>query len=314
VLVLFLTLVAVANRQQILDFVHVNSYKPTSEMTAITKRASLNETGKFIFYATRPEIENSQEFNESCQRQEQGTAVLGCYQSDRIYVYNVTDPRLDGIREVTAAHEMLHAVYQRMSGDERKQVNALVEVEYEKLRNNPDFADRMAFYDRTEPGERDNELHSIIGTEVADISPQLQAHYAKYFTDRSKVLELFNGYNSVFEEIEQQAKALSTQLDALSIKIDTEMSRYNDAVKALNDKIGDFNKRATGGGFSSQAAFNTERRLLEQQVDAIAVQRAAVDADVKRYEELRVQYNDTVTTSNNLYKSIDSTLAPAPSV
>ena len=40
------------------------------------------------------------------------TAVLGCYANREISIFNVTDQRLDGIREVTAAHEMLHA--QRM--------------------------------------------------------------------------------------------------------------------------------------------------------------------------------------------------------
>ena len=283
-------------------------------MSAVAARASLNDAGKFVFYATRPAIEDSKEFNEDCERVEQGTAVLGCYVNDRIYIYDVSDERLDGIREVTAAHEMLHAVYQRMSDDERKTVDALVEAEYAKLTANPSFAGRMAFYARTEPGERDNELHSIIGTEVSDIDPALEKHYAKYFTSRAKVLELYNGYNSVFTEIENQAKALTAQLDALSAKIDTEMSQYNQQVGSLNDKIKDFNRRASSGGFSSQAAFNSERSSLQREANEVTAQRAAIDTDVKQYEQLRKQYNEIITTSSDLYKSIDSSLAPAPSV
>ncbi len=77
-------------------------------------------------------------------------AILGCYVTQRIYIYDVKDAKLDGIREVTAAHEMLHAAYERMSSSEQTKVNALLEVEYEKLRNDKDLAERMAFYARTE--------------------------------------------------------------------------------------------------------------------------------------------------------------------
>ncbi|MCA9324552.1 hypothetical protein KDA23_00580, partial [Candidatus Saccharibacteria bacterium] len=202
ILLLGLSLLIALNRQLILDYIDFATYKPDGVMSAIVQRAGLNNTGKFIFYATQPEIEEGAQFNKKCARLEEGTAVLGCYMSDKIYIYNVKDSRLDGIKEVTAAHEMLHAVYQRMSDAERKKVNDLVEAEYAKLSANPRFADRMAFYARTEPGERDNELHSIIGTEVSGINPELEIHYAKYFVDRSRILDLFNGYNSVFVEIE----------------------------------------------------------------------------------------------------------------
>lgn len=314
VLLLIASLFILLNRQWILDSIDVASYRPSGEMSAIVKRASLNETGTFMFYATKPEIDDSDEFNKNCERREEGTAILGCYDNDRIYIYNVKDARLDGIREVTAAHEMLHAVYQRMSDGEREAVDALVEAEYTKLSNDPRFSDRMAFYARTEPGERDNELHSIIGTEVDSISAELEKHYAKYFVDRAKVLALFKGYNNVFVEIDTQAKALSAQLDALSDKIDTEMADYNNAVKSLNEDIQDFNNRADSGSFTSQAAFNNERLALVRRVEDVATQRATIDSDLQRYEQLRVSYNDIVTTSNNLYKSIDSSLVPAPSV
>ena len=284
-------------------------------MATVVGKSGMNSTGTFTFYATHPEIDESGAFNKACDRKEQGTAILGCYSNDRIYIYNVTDPRLNGIREVTAAHEMLHAAYQRLSDDERKQVDSLVEAEYQKLSANPDFADRMAFYARNEPGERDNELHSIIGTEVSNVSPALERHYAKYFANRQQLLTLFAGYNSVFTEIDNQAKQLSAQLDALSSKIDTGMAAYDTAVKSLNDAITDFNQRASSpGSFASQAAFERERQSLERRVTTVSAQRAVISADVERYEQLRTQYNETVTASNNLYKSIDSSLAPAPSV
>jgi predicted nucleic acid-binding Zn-ribbon protein len=262
----------------------------------------------------RPEVDDSQTFNTKCGRTEQSTAILGCYVDDRIYLYYVTDSRLNGIKEVTAAHEMLHAAYQRMSDTERAHVNKLVEAEYQKLTTDPDFAERMAYYARNEPGERDNELHSIIGTEVANINPELEAHYAKYFTDRSKIVALHDSYDAEFTKLDKEAKALSVQLDTLSKKIDSDSALYNDEVKNLNKDISSFNKRASSGQFSSQAAFNSERQGLQQRVTAVSSLRSAINAEIDKYETLRTQYNDTVTQSRTLYQSIDSTLAPTPNV
>lgn len=309
-----LSLFVTFNRQYILDVAHFWTYQPTAQVAAIAEKSGMNDSGKFAFYATHPSLEGTQKFNEYCNRQEEGTAILGCYTNDRIYVYDVQDKRFDGIQEVTASHEMLHAVYQRLSDSDRTKVNGLVEKEYQKLSSDPSFAERMAFYARTEPGERDNELHSIIGTEVAAISPELEQHYAKYFKNRSQVLTLFQGYNQLFLAVDKQTKALSTELDALAKKIDTDMNAYNTSIKALNVDIEDFNRRAESGTFTSRALFNKERAALEQRVADLDKTRSSIDANAARYETLRKEYNDTVTVSNNLYKSIDSTLAPAPSV
>lgn len=309
-----LSLFVTFNKQNILDAFHFWTYQPSVAMATLADRAGLNDTGKFMLYTTQPSLESSQKFNSYCNRQEEGTAILGCYTNNRIYVYDVQDKRLDGIEEVTASHEMLHAVYQRLSDEERARINNLVEQEYKKLSNDPNFSERMAFYARTEPGERDNELHSIIGTEVANVSPELEQHYAKFFKSREQVLTLFNGYNGVFLAIDGRAKSLSNQLDQLAKKIDSDMKEYNVKIKALNVDIESFNARASQGAFTSQSAFERERSALEKRVAAINVERESVDATVSQYETLRKEYNETITASNNLYKSIDSTLAPAPSV
>lgn len=313
-LVLACAVFVALNRQLVLDTIHFWSYHPPSSVQAISDKVSLTDAGQFTFYAARPEVDDSKKFNEVCGRTEKSTAVLGCYVNDRIYLYNILDPRLDGIKEVTAAHEMLHAVYQRLSDSERAQINKLVEAEYEKISNDPEYADRMSYYARTEPGERDNELHSIIGVEVANISSELEAHYAKYFTDRNKIVKLHNGYAEEFKKLENRTKELSAQLNVLSKKIDADSAKYNSDVKELNSDIADFNRRAKTGAFSSQAAFNSERQALQHRVAVVGDLRTAINADIDTYESLRKQINEIVTQSQELYQSIDSTLAPAPQV
>lgn len=297
-----------------MDSVHFWTYQPTAEIQSIVQRSEFTDNGKFMFFVTRPQVERGNDFNKHCDRKEQGTAILGCYVNDRIYLFDVADERLDGIKEVTAAHEMLHAVYQRLSDDEKSKLNKLIEVEYKKMQSNPDLAERMAFYARTEPGERDNELHSIVGTEMLNISPDLEKHYAKYMNNRSKIVNLYNGYNALFLQLENETKALSANLDSLAKQIEADMAKYNTDIKTLNEDISKFNRRAETGDFASQAAFNRERSALQDRVATISATRDSINAKIAQYEQMRAKYNETVTESHTLYESIDSTLAPAPSV
>ncbi len=314
VLLIGLSIALWLNRQYIVDSISFWQYSPSTAVANITERVKLTDTGKFAFYASQPAVDGSRAFNATCDRKEENTAILGCYAANRIYIFDVQDTRLDGIEEVTAAHELLHAVYQRLSDGEKADVDRLVEAEYEKLRMDPDFAERMAFYDRTEPGERDNELHSIIGTEVGSISSAMEAHYAKYFTDRSKIVGYYAAYNKVFTELSDRAKELSTQLDNLSAEIKDATAKYNSDIKQLNADIAQFNQRASSGDFTSQAQFNAQRQALVTRVEALAQERNSVNAKIDEYNQLKDEYNNTVTQSNQLYKSIDSSLAPAPKV
>src|SRR5206468_4798185 len=144
-----------------------------------------------------------------------------------------------------------HAVYQRLNAADRTRVNALVEAEYAKLKDNADFSDRMALYARTEPGERDNELHSIIGTEVSTISPELESYYSKYFKDRQVVVKMHEAYSSQFASLSAKKTDLAAQLSALNEQIDSETRQYNVDASNLNSAIQDFNAKAASGAFGS---------------------------------------------------------------
>lgn len=302
------------NRQFILDTINFWSFTAPETIVTIKNRAMLSDSGTFLFYSTRPEVQLNQAFNSSCNRKEQNVAVIGCYANNRIYIYDVTDKRLDGIKEVTAAHELLHAVYQRLSDGERAEVDGLIESEYSKLVSDPDLADRMAFYARTEPGERNNELFSIIGTEVMTIDQKLENYYSKYFSNRKIIVELYNGYNQAFTDLDKKTSTLSSQLDTLSKRIDEQMIQYNSEVSQLSSDIDSFNKRATEGDFLSQAAFNSERQILQNRVTNLDKLRQTIMIEVDQYEKIRNEYNDTVIQNNQLYQSIDSKLKTAPSV
>jgi hypothetical protein len=302
----------ISNRQCVIDQINVWQYHPSSAIQQISDRSAMSSTGQFYFYASAPSVENTQVFNDKCGRKEASTAILGCYVTQRIYIYDVTDAKLDGIREVTAAHEMLHAAYERMSDGERTKVNALLEAEYTKLKSNGDLADRVAFYDRTEPGQRDNELHSMIGTEITSISPELEAHYKKYFTDRQKLVSLHNKYSSVFSDLQTKSDALVAELNTLGDSIEQETSTYNADVAKLNNDIQNFNARANNGGFSSQSQFQSERSDLLVRANQLDAKRDEIHNSLDRYENLRKELASIASESEALNRSIDSSLAPAP--
>lgn len=302
------------NRQYVIDQLAVWRFQPSAEVALLAEQAGMNGTAKFYFYASQPSIEDAASFNKNCQREEASTAVLGCYNGRQIYIYNVSNPRLSGIQDVTAAHEMLHVAYARLSDEERKKVDALLSAEYDTLKNDSALSNRVAFYDRTEPGERMNELHSILGTEIGTLDGELEEYYQKYFADRGKVVALHARYVAVFDELKTKSDALSKELNVLTDTINTRMVTYNSNVESLNKTIASFNQKAAGGSFTSEEVFEAERMQLVSRSNDLESERVAIDDMITRYESLREELTSIASQSDVLNRSIDSTLAPAPSV
>ena len=312
---IILGLLVVNFRQQILDELWFIQYKPTVEIASLADRSGMSGTGKYLFYASKPVLDGTQTFNSLCGTQETTASILGCYSDYKIYLYDVADTRLDGIREVTAAHEMLHAVYIRMSADEKKEIDALIEAEYAKLSDNTEISELVAYFAKSEPGQRDNELHSIIGTKIASLGPELEAHYKKYFSDRQKVVDLNAKYSAVFQSITDQAAALAAELNTLSAKISAESSQYNAALATLNSDIATFNEMANSeDSFASLSQFYKQRDLLTSRVNNLATTRTIINDDINSFNKKLAEYNSLATESEKLYDSINSTLAPAPSL
>ncbi len=310
---LILSSLVIIYRQQIVDQVSIWQFTPSDEVVALSDRIKLSDAGKFYFYASQPELESASDFNKSCSRIENTTSILGCFNNSKIYIYNVTDTRLDGIREVTASHEMLHAVYQRLSPNERTKINGLLENEYKKLVNDSSFVELIAFYEKTEPGERYNELFSVVGTTVADLDSELKAYYDKYFSDRQIIVTYNSKYNGVFKDLSDRASALAVTLNTLGEIIPPNSAKYNADVKILNDDIDSFNKKAKSGDFDSLAQFYSERSIIESRIDAINLTRQSINEDINSYNSTLESYNSIALQSQQLYNSIDSILAEAES-
>ena len=303
------------NRQYAMDQFSVWTYEPSEAVASIGNKVEFTDKGRFIFYATKPELESQEAFNKECPRQETGSPILGCYTTnDRIYVYNLTNEQLAGMEEVTAAHEMLHAVWYRTSVSEREKLTAQLKTAYEKL-GNKELKTRMDYYQRTEPGEFANELHSILGTEVGSLGEPLESYYGQFF-NRATVLKLHDQYSGVYTALYDRADALYTEMQALATTIETQSTAYDAAAKQLSADISSFNTRAQGGGFTSQSQFNSERNALVRRTNALDAQRATINTNIATYNKYYDEYQDIAKQIEVLNNSIDSfkQIEEAPSV
>ncbi len=261
--------------------VRTSSLQPAA--AALENKLDLTSQGSFIYKASQPEVQSADKFNISCADvAHEQSIVLGCYTAQRFYVYDVKDPQFNGVKEVTAAHEMLHGAYERLSVSERKKLDQLLLAEEKKI-TNPRLRDTIALYQKTEPTEVLNELHSIFGTEVAQLSPELEQHYKVYFQDRQKIVAYAQQYEKTFTDIDQQIKAYDQQLMDLKISND-------DLESTLAYE---------------QAQIQTQRNQLEtlKNQGALSEYNAAVpayNALIQTYNANVSQLKDTVTAYNQI--------------
>jgi len=294
---------AFGNRQFIADRLAAWSFDAGPTITGYAQRSTMTDHAALIFEASRPTVDGTDGFDSVCGSAEAGSGILGCYLpgTQSIVLFDVTDERLDGIEEVVASHEMLHAAWDRLGDDEKDRVAPLLAAEAEKLSGDAGFVARMELYAVLEPGEHTNELHSIIGTEVGVISPELESYYTRYFTDRQSLIALHTASNAVFVDLQARTDALSAELDTLRASIDSDYAGYD----TLNGDIARFNERADSGDFASNAQFQREKSALLARQSALgtlftsAEQRVETfNAKVAELESLDAETRDLTTSLN----------------
>src|SRR5690348_17199642 len=121
-LVLFGLLGLVAkNPYTVSDWLRLRNYQPDASVLTIADATSMTDRARHMFFINHPALQDKAAFHQSCPQYDEQTIVIGCYESGQrgIFVLKVDDQRLNGVEEVTAAHEMLHAAYERLSNSEQ---------------------------------------------------------------------------------------------------------------------------------------------------------------------------------------------------
>jgi hypothetical protein len=225
--VLGLVLIVGLNYQTLLDQYALATFHPAAGMAAIEPRLDLTQAARAALYRSKAQIDSKSSFNQDCETKPH-ELELGCYFHGRIYVLQIDNESLASEMAVVTSHELLHAAWANMSPSEKKTLSAELEQEYNRVAND-DLRQRMAGYAQSEPGEQDNELHSILGTEFPNLSPTLEQHYGKYFTNRSVIVAAHAQYESVFNsrrtELESELAQIRTQKAQLAV-INRELETY----------------------------------------------------------------------------------------
>ncbi len=297
-----------ANLQNIKDQITAWQNPLSPEIAAIAEESGLSSRGKFLLQISRTELNDRDDFNRNCPIKEDQAFLLGCYvfDSKRIFIFNVTDERIAGIKTVTTAHEMLHAAYDRLSDSERTRVNELLNQERASI-DNPEILDLMELYEETEPGQEFNELHSLLATEEKTLTAELEKYYEKYFTDRSRVIAIYEKYQSVFDELNARITELQDKMTTEEESINAAIANYENNLAAYNRDVDFFNACADRTGcFTSLAIFNAQRNQLLARADNLTAAEKAINAAIDQYNADVEELNALGVEAEKLNQSLDS--------
>lgn len=287
-LILPVVIFTLLNTHTVQDWWLLRQYTPPQDIVDLADRTAMTDKARRLFYVHKPVIEEATTFNNDCSSAE-SSIVLGCYNGQGIYIYNVEDERLDGVQEVTAAHEMLHAAYDRLSAAEQARIDTLTERQFLALTDER-IKKVVASYRAKDPAIVPNELHSILGTEVQQLLPELEEYYKQYFTDRQKVVALSQQYERVFTEIREQVERYSSDLKLRRAQIDT-------LQKSLDERA---SQLASAQTELSQLLALEKYREYNARIPDYNNSVESYNNDLQNYRNLIAEYNSLVALHNEL--------------
>lgn len=274
--------------------------------------SAMTDRARHLFYVNHPSLENKEDFNMHCSDKSEETAVLGCYHGDRqgIYLYAVTDSRLEGVRQVTAAHEMLHQAYDRLSGSERASVDSMLENFYSSGAISEDIKTKIDTYKKQSDVVLANEMHSIFGSEVRDLPQELETYYSRYFTDRTKVVGFSESYRAEFTRRQQLVKQYDSQLATIKRQIDDNKASLETKLATLKTKEIEIDQDVSG---SNQPEYVADVQAYNATVQAYNAQLAATRKLIDQHNQIVGQRNDIAVQEQELQQALDSRLeTPSP--
>jgi uncharacterized protein YukE len=287
------------------DTIELSRYTPPTAVAELAKQTNMNDNGRRTFYLNKPTIEAKKIGLNFCKKDgkdgAEKTVILGCYVSNKgIFIQEVTDPRLAGVMQVTAAHEMLHAVYHQLSDSEKSQINKELHLVYGNLQNSR-IKKLLELYKTQDPTVVDSELHSILGTEVSTLSPALEKHYSNYFTNRSAVITYAQKYEQTFSQIVDKADALDKQLKAMKINMENKKSAVESESSDIEQQRMQLDQLHNNGSVDE---YNNRLSSFNQKVSNYNQQVQALKESINNYNKLVNSYNTLSTEEKSLNDSL----------
>lgn len=279
-------------------------YEATAEVSEIKTELELTEKGERIFLATWPAVEDAESFNEHCNSHKTEVSLLGCYVGGNIYIYNIKLDSLKDSNKVTAAHELLHAVWERMGVGERERVEKMLD---EVKKKNEEWVEMEL--DLYGDDERIEELYTRAGTKLRDLPEELEEHYSEYFRDRAKIVEFYENYQAPFNELKTRNEELKKEVEALGKEIEREREEYNQGMAELKQEVEEFNRCAeTEGCFRSEAQFRRRRVELENKEKELEAFRIVLNEKIERNNQAVEEYQENARSLGELSNAMNSNI------
>jgi len=298
---------AVANRQAISDWWRLRGYQPPPLVAQLATQDTMDSYTRHLFYLNRPQLPSTvTSFRQDCP-ENKDTIVLGCYHPDQngIFIYNVPDPTLAGVQQVTAAHEVLHAVYARLSTNDRNYVDGLLENYYQHDLHDARVQAEVKLYQQTEPHDVMDEMHSTFGTEIANLPGPLEAYYKRLFTNRAAIVAYEQQYEGEFTtrqntiaNDDQQLTAAKQQIDGEEVDLSAELNQINIDQSHLDSL------RSSG----QTDAYNAAVPGYNNQVDAYNNGLARLSSAIASYNQLVAARNLVAGQLTTLDNALDTRL------
>lgn len=239
----------VSNFRQINDWWVLRDYQPSERIVALATESTMTPRARQIFYRSDPQINaNRSDLARNCRIYDEKTIELGCYLStQKIYLLDIQQPELTPEMPVTAAHEMLHAAYDRLGSSERQQLSRRLNEVYAGISDQA-FRKRVAEYGDLSADELSSELHSILGTEYESLPGDLEDYYLRYFSNRQQVVGFSQQFNAAFDGLRTEISNLDAQIKTKRSQMNAYLSRgqvgsYNSLVPSINQDIERYNAK-----------------------------------------------------------------------
>ncbi|HWT56062.1 MAG TPA: hypothetical protein VN031_03460 [Candidatus Microsaccharimonas sp.] len=312
-LLLFLILlvglgVVYKERWNLYDWYKLRNYTAPAAVVQLASDDTMTPYARRVLYVNQPALEEKADFTQCASKGEQ-TIVLGCYHGfqNGIFVLSVTDPRLNGVEQVTTAHEMLHAAYDRLSSKERANIDSQLRDYFNHGLTDERVRQTIEAYRSTEPTELVNEMHSIFGTEVANLPAPLEQYYKRYFTDRSKITGYAAQYEAEFTSRQAAIKADDAQLTAWKSQIDSLKADLSNKDQALNAQSDQLQALKDSNNIS---AYNAGVPGYNNSVNVYNSEVAQLRSLIDQYNNLVNERNAIALEAQALTNEINSSVAP----
>jgi DNA repair exonuclease SbcCD ATPase subunit len=304
---------------------------PSAPIAQLAQATAMTPAAARLFYRQQPTIESKDTFLAQCKVPDK-SIMLGCFirrgRIGKIVIQDVTDPRLKGTMEVTAAHEMLHAAYEKLNQRERDDLGKRLHKAIARV-TDPRLKSVLKDYRAKDIDLYHNELHSHLGTELSQLGDAvLDTHYQRYFTDRQRLVALAQKSSAILNELDDQAERLKpkiaqledelTQLETRIKQSETDLQASQQDLRQLEAELTD-TKTAAEAAFSAgsnqgnqlAAQFEQQKSQFNQQVDQhndrAEIQKNRITSfneKLKDYKQTISEYNKAARESHNILDSL----------